>query len=237
MTAKEISKTQIDRLGDRLKKGDISDDDLRLLDIYRGSFSDAYEFVVERIRDLMEFEPTGRPLKLTESISDKLRRESIRLTQIQDIAGCRLIVADIAAQDAAAQSLRKLFEKVIVIDRRKQPSHGYRAVHVVINCLGKTIEVQIRTTLQQAWAEMSEKFSDVLDPTIKYGGGQVKIQNILSDYSDLVANHEALETSYTIFPIRFGEDLVKRREIIHEGLRGVIENVTKIIGAINDISN
>ena len=81
------------------------------------------------------------------------------------------------------------------------------------------------------------KFSDVLDPTIKYGGGQVKIQNILSDYSDLVANHEALETSYTIFPIRFGEDLVKRREIIHEGLRGVIENVTKIIGAINDISN
>ena len=30
----ELSKTQIDRLGDRLRKGDIHEDDLRLLDIY-----------------------------------------------------------------------------------------------------------------------------------------------------------------------------------------------------------
>jgi len=37
----EISKTQIDRLGDRLRKGNIHEDDLRLLDIYRRSFSDA----------------------------------------------------------------------------------------------------------------------------------------------------------------------------------------------------
>jgi hypothetical protein len=40
------SNTQIDRLGDRLRKGDISDEDLRALDEYRLSFSDAYEFVM-----------------------------------------------------------------------------------------------------------------------------------------------------------------------------------------------
>ena len=39
----EMSKTQIDRLGDRLRKGDISEADLRLLDTYRRSFSEAYE--------------------------------------------------------------------------------------------------------------------------------------------------------------------------------------------------
>jgi hypothetical protein len=33
--ASEISKTQIDRLGDRLKKGNITEADLRLLDSYR----------------------------------------------------------------------------------------------------------------------------------------------------------------------------------------------------------
>ena len=39
----KLSKTQIDRLGDRLRTGDISEADLRLLDSYRRSFTDAYE--------------------------------------------------------------------------------------------------------------------------------------------------------------------------------------------------
>jgi hypothetical protein len=47
---REISKTQLDRLGDRLRKGAISEADLRLLDLYRRSFSDAYESVVGTIR-------------------------------------------------------------------------------------------------------------------------------------------------------------------------------------------
>src|SRR5436190_19232307 len=96
---KEVSKTQVDRLGDRLKRGNITEEDLRLLDQYRRSFADAYETVVGMIRDTLELEPTGRPAKSTTSIADKLKRESIRLTQIQDIAGCRIIVADIAEQD------------------------------------------------------------------------------------------------------------------------------------------
>jgi putative GTP pyrophosphokinase len=79
---REMTKTQIDRLGDRLRKGNISDDDLRLLDLYRRSFSEAYEIVVGTIRKELALEPTGRPAKSTSSISDKLRRESIRLTQI-----------------------------------------------------------------------------------------------------------------------------------------------------------
>ncbi len=79
--ASEISKTQIDRLGDRLKKGNITEDDLRLLDEYRRSFTEAYETVVGVIRSEVTLEPTGRPAKSTSSISDKLRREHIRLTQ------------------------------------------------------------------------------------------------------------------------------------------------------------
>lgn len=162
-----MSKTQIDKLGDRLKKGDITDDDLRLLDSYRLSYAEAFGIVNRRIRDELSLEPTGRPSKSTTSISDKLRRESIRLTQIQDIAGCRLIVADIAAQESVVESLKHLFEDAVVIDRRKQPSHGYRAVHVVVIYLDKTIEIQIRTLPQHLWAELSEKVSDIVDPAIK----------------------------------------------------------------------
>ena len=95
----EVSKSQIDRLGDRLRTADINEEDFRLLDHYRLSFREAFEFVVRRIRDDLGFEPTGRPAKSTTSISEKLRRETIRLTQIQDIAGCRIVTPDILEQE------------------------------------------------------------------------------------------------------------------------------------------
>jgi ppGpp synthetase/RelA/SpoT-type nucleotidyltranferase len=190
---KELSKTQIDRLGNRLKGGNITEDDLRLLDQYRRSFADAYETVVGTIRDKLGLEPTGRPAKSTTSIADKLKRESIRLTQIQDIAGCRLIVADIAEQESVIQSLTDLFQQAAIIDRREKPSHGYRAVHVVVNYGDKLIEIQVRTSLQHVWAELSEKYSDVIDPSIKYGGGNAGIQELLQDTSEAIAGEELNE--------------------------------------------
>ncbi len=194
---KELTKTQIDKLGDRLRKGNIEEADLRLLDLYRRSFNDAYEIVVGSIRKELALEPTGRRAKSTTSISDKLRRESIRLTQIQDIAGCRLIVSDIANQESVVQSLNGLFEHTTIVDRRQQPSHGYRAVHVIASCHDKMIEIQVRTSLQQIWAELSEKYSDVRDPAIKYGGGDETIQGILTETSSLVTMEESTETDLT----------------------------------------
>lgn len=191
--AKEVSKTQIDRLGDRLKKGNITEDDLRLLDQYRRSFTEAYEIVVGDIRQKLGLEPTGRPAKSTTSISEKLRRESIRLTQIQDIAGCRLTVEHIGEQASVVQSLSQLFVQSTVVDRRFQPSHDYRAVHVLASCRGKVIEIQVRTSLQHLWAELSEKCSDVIDPTIKYGGGDEEIRWILKWTSYLVTIVEYIE--------------------------------------------
>jgi ppGpp synthetase/RelA/SpoT-type nucleotidyltranferase len=163
----EISKTKIDRLGDRLRKGNITDDDLRLLDEYRRSLTGAYEDVVGTIRDRLGLEPTGRPAKSTTSIAEKLRRESIRLTQVQDIAGCRLIVVNIAEQDRVVTNLVRHFIKTTVVDRRAKPSHGYRAVHVIATIDDKAVEIQVRTVLQQLWAELSEKISDTIDPAIK----------------------------------------------------------------------
>jgi ppGpp synthetase/RelA/SpoT-type nucleotidyltranferase len=193
--AKELTKSQIDRLGDRLKKGNITEADLRLLDLYRRSFTPAYEIVVGTIRQDLALEPTGRPAKSTTSISDKLRRESIRLTQIQDIAGCRLTVADIAEQDAVVQSLTNLFEQTAIVDRRQRPSHGYRAVHVVVNSLDKMIEIQVRTSLQHLWAELSEKLSDIVDPAIKYGAGNENVRKTLTVTSEMVIAMESFETT------------------------------------------
>src|SRR6267378_4026262 len=168
LPSSEFTKNQIDRLGDRLRRGGISAADLRLLNNYKRSFTRSYETAVGKIQGELKLEPTGRFPKTTTSIIDKLQREHVRLSQMQDIAGCRLIVEDMASQDEVITRLKGLFDKFRIDDRRERPSHGYRAVHVIVDSGGKLVEIQVRTRLQQGWAEFSEKLSDVVDRAIKY---------------------------------------------------------------------
>jgi len=104
----EQTESQIKRLGDRLRKDDISAADLRLLDNYKRSFTRSYETVIGKIQDELKLDPTGRFPKSTTSIIDKLRREHGRLNKMQDIAGCRLVVKDIASQDEVVTRLKEL---------------------------------------------------------------------------------------------------------------------------------
>jgi len=188
-----MTKTQIDLLGERLKKEPVTEDDLRLLDQYRRSFMGTYETVVEVIRTQLGLNPTGRPAKSTSSIIEKLSRESIRLTQIQDIAGCRIVVQDIFAQDKTVNKMSDCFDNIKIVDRRDKPSYGYRAVHLIVKHCDKVIEIQIRTQWQHLWAELSEKFSDVVDPMIKYGGGDENIRNRLIQISQSMEDFESAE--------------------------------------------
>lgn len=47
--------------------------------------------------------------------------------------------------------------------------------------------------MQQLWAELSEKFADLVDPAIKYGGGDDKLKQLLADASEGIAEHETNE--------------------------------------------
>ncbi len=196
MIKNAFSKTQIDRLGDRLKGGPHTETDLRLLDDYRRSFGDAYKDVVRISRERGQH-PTGRSAKSIRSIVDKLRRESIRLSQVQDIAGCRIVVTDVMEQERVVASLGAAFPGASVIDRCENPSYGYRAVHIVAEISGKPVEIQVRTSLQHMWANLSEKSSDVIDPTIKYGGGPDRWRNSLTLTSKSVAACEVVEKKHS----------------------------------------
>lgn len=149
--------------------------------------------MVDGIRSTVGLRPTGRPAKSTTSIIAKLQRESIRLSQVQDIAGCRVIVTDIVAQERAVRAIGDAFPETTVIDRREAPSHGYRAIHLVASLDGCAVEVQVRTSLQHLWAEFSEKLSDVVHPGIKYGRGDPTAVQLLADISATVAAFERLE--------------------------------------------
>jgi ppGpp synthetase/RelA/SpoT-type nucleotidyltranferase len=180
------SKTEVDHLGGRLRADDYSERDLRMLDRFRRSYAAAYDYTVNAIRKHLRLEPTGRPAKSTHAIRDKLHRSTMRLSQMQDIAGCRVIVEDRRQQDALVVELKRLFPDSVVIDRRDRPSHGYRAIHVVVRSGGKAVEVQVRTEPQHAWAEYAEKLADTIDPALKYGGGPDDPRAILGALSKIV---------------------------------------------------
>jgi ppGpp synthetase/RelA/SpoT-type nucleotidyltranferase len=220
-----ISNTQIDRLGDRLRSKEIADEDLKLLNDYRLSFSPVYEMVVETLRNTLKLEPTGRPAKSTNSISDKLRRESLRLKQMQDIAGCRVVVEDVLKQDEAVECLSRAFAEASVVDRRKTPSHGYRAVHVIVRQHGMPVEVQVRTELQHGWAQLSEKLSDVIDPSLKYGGGPDSLKFELLKFSEAVERVEGLERKILILSAESRSELAAEFVEIKREFKDMLEQL------------
>jgi len=188
-----LSKTHIDKLGERLKARERTEIDLRELDEYRRSFGQAYENGISTASQFGH-KPTGR-IKSNASIVAKLQRESIRLTQIQDIAGCRIVVANSSDQNLVVLGLTDVNRDATVIDRRDNPSHGYRAIHVIVRFDDRSVEIQVRSELQHRWAEVSEKYSDVIDPAIKYGGGDRSVQDLLLGVSSDIAEAEDLERS------------------------------------------
>lgn len=187
-----LSKTQIDKIGDRLRDGCIDELAILSLDAYRAEYTTAYKAVEHMLRDVLGHEVTGRPAKSTIAIIEKLRRQKSRLTQIQDIAGCRVVVGNVVEQSSLIEAASVMFSQVTVDDKRGEPMHGYRAVHLIVKESGKLVEVQVRTKLQHLWAEVSEKMADTYGHEIKYGQGSERALSILARMSQHIRRMEDL---------------------------------------------
>lgn len=215
-----MSKSAIDRLGDRLRQGTMTLTDLIELTAYRKLFASAYQMAIDVVRDELGLQPTGRPEKSTSAIVEKLQRETIRLTQIQDIAGLRIVVPATEDQNRTVKDITIAFEQCVVLDRRERPSNGYRAVHVVVFLDQHPVEIQVRTIFQHQWAEVSEKLADILDPSLKYGGGPVEARNYLNDTSHLVATFEELGQRHNALSRMIEEDYGQHDEIERVKIEG-----------------
>jgi hypothetical protein len=173
------SNEAIRRLGDRLRDGTATDSDADLLEAFRSSFLEPCKAVEGAIRKL-GYAVTSRPSKTRPSIVAKLRRQPTeRLPQMQDIAGCRIVVANLTEQDFAVAQLRGVLQVISVIDRRERPSHGYRAVHLVVLQAGQRVEIQVRTRAQDRWAQFSEKLAERRGMDLKYGIGEPRLLDLL----------------------------------------------------------
>jgi hypothetical protein len=167
---KELSGSQVDKLGRRLRNAKTpSLEDLRLLERVRRTYEDARLEVVQTL--LAEgLEGTSR-LKTTSTIIEKLRRQStMHLSRMQDIAGVRLVIdGGRLDQDRVVERICGLFPDARMVDRREKPSYGYRAVHVIVRTRGCLVEVQVRTYLQDMWAQIVERLADLFGRQIRYG--------------------------------------------------------------------
>jgi ppGpp synthetase/RelA/SpoT-type nucleotidyltranferase len=67
------------------------------------------------------------------------------------------------------ERIRGLFPDTRTIDRRAVPSHGYRAVHVIVRTQGCLVEVQVRTHMQDMWTQTVERLADTIGRQIRYG--------------------------------------------------------------------
>ncbi len=92
MSGQNFRTSEIDRLGERLRKA-VRDDGRRTLDAFRLSFAGFYATVIKIVREQTPVEVSWRPAKSTTTMVEKLQRESIRLSQMQDVSGCRIVVS------------------------------------------------------------------------------------------------------------------------------------------------
>ena len=168
------------------------------LTLFREQVAASTKDAVEIVRAQTTGVVSARSGKSSQSIVEKLRRQkTLKLSQMQDIEGCRIVVDSITEQDALASRIHAVFDDVVVHDRRKNPSFGYRAIHVVPRLMGERYEVQIRTRLQHVWAEVAERLAGSFGQELKYGEGPEEARSALIQFSELVHQVET-EEAYLI---------------------------------------
>lgn len=168
----KLSKNQVNRLGKRLRNSEsVSQEDLQLLQQLRAAHADVLDQVAGILRDELGLEPTSR-LKTVNTLVDKVKRErTMALSKVQDIAGIRVVLEGTRIeQDGVVDAISQRFPGSEVVDRRVNPSHGYRAVHVIVEVDDCKVEIQVRTQLQDQWAQTAERLGDRWGRQVRYGG-------------------------------------------------------------------
>ncbi|WP_431837725.1 hypothetical protein [Cellulomonas sp. Y8] len=130
------------------------------------------------------------------------RMQRTRVPQIEDVAGCRVVVPDLAHLRSLQQLLRASrvrnveFPKELDDDYTDLPQgDGYRAVHMHIlrTVRGQgpwRVEIQLRTARQHQWAEFVEEFDRVFGYDLKHGDAPHEVKLFFTIYSDVVRRRD-----------------------------------------------
>lgn len=134
-------------------------------------------------------------LKKHATIASKLIREpTMDLTRMEDIGGCRVTLPTQAEVNEVVRRLRKNWNRSITRHRdyvSHPKANGYRAHHLIVERKGCKIEVQIRTKMQDFWANTVEYDSRIVRLDLKSGSGPDDVQEYYRAMSSFLALEEA----------------------------------------------
>ncbi|MCF7799086.1 RelA/SpoT domain-containing protein [Candidatus Woesearchaeota archaeon] len=198
---KKHSKSQVDKAGNILSKGQLTEleqnEALEILSHWRGIHSYPLHIFKKTLKNYSESldkkAVTVQRLKRVPSIVKKLNRKynsqegGIKLSRMQDIAGCRAIVKSMKEVTQLKEKYlnsKLRHELVKEYDYVTYPKKdGYRSIHLVYKYKsdrerkeynGLNIEVQIRSQLQHIWATAVETTSFFIGQALKLSEGEEK---------------------------------------------------------------
>lgn len=157
-----FSRSQVDRAGDVLREDPANTRALAVLEWWRRQHIEPQRLARSTLNDMAS--ESGGPgwkvsarLKKAPQIVRKLRASHTRLSTLDDIAGCRLVVDGLSEVQSVAALFTAQLEIRTAKDMITVPSPlGYRAIHLLCRVEGRRVEIQLRTLRQHRWAEMVE---------------------------------------------------------------------------------
>jgi ppGpp synthetase/RelA/SpoT-type nucleotidyltranferase len=133
-------------------------------------FRTAHQNPMLKLFDFLKFHAAGTPrgrvshrLKRMDRLVEKLGRHPMRLSQMEDVGGCRAVVPGLRELRLLSGLMLAVAETNDTIDLRSDDDYvtnpkptGYRGRHLVFRVDGRSIEAQIRTSHQDRWAQAVE---------------------------------------------------------------------------------
>jgi ppGpp synthetase/RelA/SpoT-type nucleotidyltranferase len=202
----EVSKSSVDRAGETLRQRHSDEAALDILAACRNKhiyvLNLAFKLLKRQTDKVGNHAIYGQRLKRVSSILHKLARlPNAKLSRLQDIGGCRVILSDYEKLRALYAGLKK--SKLILPNYKDYITYpkndGYRSIHLIYQCgsrdieyAGLKIEFQLRTKLQHAWATAVEIIDSFEGEQLKLGKGSEKWQRFFYLVADEFARLENL---------------------------------------------
>lgn len=204
------SRSQVDRAGRAHRKGKEDASDVQVLENWRAAHGYVLNTFQNNLRKRAQkfgVPSVGQRLKRKSTLIDKLGREpSLRLSQMQDIAGCRVVFENVLRLEEFRSSvlaskkmkhvhvnLGKAREDYVTVPKK----NGYRGVHDVFSYRvsseagqawnGLYVEVQYRTQAQHAWATAVEMVQLLTANRPKFGLGDASVQRFFQTTSEMIS--------------------------------------------------
>jgi putative GTP pyrophosphokinase len=178
---------------------------------YRGMHGRPMASVTMGIRSMVKtarrddtIRPGQRFKRLDRIISKLVRFPRMRLSQMEDIGGCRVVLPTLDEVYDVLSRVRHNWPEAAITDYIAAPkADGYRGVHVVKRRDGRLVEVQLRTVGQHDWAETIELFSPRVGFGLKDGEGPADLREYFKQAAERIARGERGEDPDPVAESRF----------------------------------